>query len=82
VNGVGEIVRVNEVGYDAGGRVVVRHQPYLAGAPTPDNGATTFDFHLNGSSYLDPLGRIYETTFSDGTSRRTLYQGSLTTTYD
>lgn len=82
VDGAGQMVRVNQVGYDAGGRVAVRYQPYLASAPDPDNGATVFDFHLNGSNYLDPLGRIHETTFSDGTSRRTMYEGSVTTTFD
>lgn len=82
VNGVGQTVRVNQVDYDAGGRVAVRHQPYLASAPAPNNGATLFDFHLNGSNHLDPLGRIHQTTFSDGTSRRTVYQGSMTTTFD
>jgi RHS repeat-associated protein len=82
VGGIGRIVRTNQVDYDPGGRIVVRYQPYLASAPAPNNGATMFDFHLNGSNYIDPLGRIYETTFSDGTSRRTLYAGSLSTTYD
>jgi hypothetical protein len=54
-------VRSNHAVYDAGGRMQTLFHPYLASAGAPNNGATTHDYHLNGSSYLDPLGRVYRT---------------------
>ena len=78
----GETVRTQQVDYDGGGRVVKRYDPYLASAPAPDNGSTQIDYHLNGSSYVDPLGRPYLVLSSDGTSQRTEYHGKQPIGYD
>jgi RHS repeat-associated protein len=92
VNGASQpqTIVTDHVEYDAGSRVAKRYTPYLASAGTPDNGATVFDYHLNGfdgdgngvPDYVDPLGRIYTVTHPDGTSRRTHYEGHFATTYD
>jgi RHS repeat-associated protein len=82
VDGTPTTVRSNHVVYDPGGRVRTLHHPHLASAAAPNNGATTYDYHLNGSAYLDPLGRVYRTINADQTVRRTEYAAALTTTYD
>jgi RHS repeat-associated protein len=82
VNGATEVVRRDEVRFDAGGRVVEKFYPYRVGAGAPDNGSTRFDYHLNGSSYLDPLGRVHRTIHSDGGETRTEFAGPSSTTYD
>jgi RHS repeat-associated protein len=80
VDGAPMLVRSNEVEYDPAGRVARLRQPYPTGA-TPD-GATSFDYRLNGGTARDPLGRIHIITAPDGTTRRTTYAGSTTSTWD
>ena len=82
VVGAPTTVRSNSVAYDPGGRVTTLYHPYLASSATPDNGATSYDYHLNGSPYLDPLGRVYRTINADGTERRTEYLAVLTRSFD
>jgi len=82
VEGAPTTVRSNHVVYDAGGRVVTLYHPYLVSAGAPNNGATTYDYHLNGSPFLDPLGRVFRTSNPDSTSRRTEYAAVLTRAYD
>lgn len=81
VDGAPTTVRSNHVVYDAGGRVRLRYDPYVV-ASGPNNGATAYDYHLNGSPYVDPFGRLFRTTHPDGTSRRTEYAGATTTSFD
>ncbi|MEO8601475.1 MAG: toxin TcdB middle/N-terminal domain-containing protein [bacterium] len=80
VNGATTTVRNNETDYDAAGRVARVAHPYVAGGPS--NGATTFDYRLNGGAANDPLGRVHVTTASDGTRRTTTYSGASNTTED
>jgi RHS repeat-associated protein len=82
VDGAPVTVRANHAVYDAGGRLRTLHHPYLASAGAPNNGATTYDYHLNGSSFVDPLGRVYRTVNPDATSRRTEYTAATTATTD
>jgi RHS repeat-associated protein len=82
VDGFPTTVRSNHVVYDAGGRTRTLYHPYLAGAGTPNNGATGYDYHLNGSPYLDPLGRVHRTINADQTERRTEYIASVTRSFD
>jgi RHS repeat-associated protein len=82
VDGQGRTVRSDDVDFDAGGRITARYDPYIPALGTRNNGQTHFDYHLNGVSYIDPLGRLHETTYSDGTTTRTEYDGSLVTSYD
>jgi len=82
VDGAPTTVRSNHVVYDPAGRVKTLHHPYLVSAGSPNDGATTYDYHLNGSAFQDPLGRVFRTTNADGTSRRTEYVGILTRSYD
>ncbi|MGH7785577.1 MAG: toxin TcdB middle/N-terminal domain-containing protein [Candidatus Binatia bacterium] len=82
VDGAPVTVRSNQAVYDAGGRIVTLYHPDLASAAAPTNGAVSYDYHLNGSVYVDPLGRVYRATNSDGTSRRSEYFGATTRTVD
>jgi RHS repeat-associated protein len=82
VDGFPTIVRSNHVVYDPGGRARTLYHPYLANAGAANNGATTYDYHLNGSPYLDPLGRVYRTINADQTERRTEYLASITRSFD
>ena len=82
VDGAPTTVRSNHVVYDPAGRVRTLYHPYLAAAGAPNNGATTYDYHLNGSAFIDPLGRVYRTINADQTTRRTSYAAALTTVYD
>ncbi len=82
VDGEPTVVRSNHVEYDAGGRPHVLHHPYPAAAGTPNNGATRTDYHFEGGTLIDPLGRPHQVTNSDGTTRRTRYRGSLTQSWD
>ncbi len=75
-------VRRNQVDFDAAGRVHKRYYPYPASQPSPTNGATVFDYHLNGSSFVDPLGRVFETQHADGTATRVEYYGERVSSYD
>ncbi len=82
VQGNPSLVRRGQVDYDAGGRVRERYYPYPAADVVPSKGSTRFDYHLNGSTYADPLGRVYEINHSDGTSTREEYFGELVRSYD
>jgi RHS repeat-associated protein len=82
VDGWPKTVRSNQVDYDAAGRVGRVHDPYLASAGTPNNGVTTYDYHLNGWSVVDPLGRLHALVASDGTQRRTNYDGARISSWD
>jgi RHS repeat-associated protein len=82
VDGLPTTVRSNQVDYDPAGRVGRVYDPYLASAPAPDNGSTSYDYHLNGDSRIDPLGRIHQLTASDGSRRRTNYDGARLTSWD
>ena len=68
-----------QVEFDAAGRVAARYLPYPGPAGAPSNGAVTFDYHLNGSGFLDPLGRVYRTTSaaSPPTTVTTRYRGTV-----
>jgi YD repeat-containing protein len=82
VDGFPATVRSNHVIYDAGGRVRTLYHPYLASAGAPNNGATSYDYHLNGSSFVDPLSRIHRTVNADQTARRTEYVGAVSRSFD
>ncbi len=82
VDGAPTTVRSNQVVYDAAGRVRTLFLPYLASAATPNNGAVTQDYGLDGGPALDPLGRIHRTVNSDGSERRTRYAGARTLSWD
>ncbi len=75
VNGVLTTVRRDHVELDAGGRVREKYYPYLVIAGPPSNGSTIFDYHLNGTPQIDPLGRLHRTTHSDGSSTVNEYRG-------
>ena len=75
-------VRRNQVEFDAAGRVHKRYYAYPASDGVPSNGATTFDYHLNGGASNDPLGRVYETFHPDGTSTRVEYRGERIVSFD
>ena len=81
VNGVLQTVRRDEVEFDAGGRVARRLYPYVLGSAS-GSGSTSFDYHLNGSEFIDPLGRLHRTTHSDGTVTRVEYAGPKSLSYD
>ena len=59
-----------------------RYDPYLDSETSPNNGATTFDYHLNGAPDIDPLDRIDRVIKPDGTSVETLDDRADTTTID
>jgi len=80
VDGASVAVRSDEVDYDAAGRVTRRALPYIAGATA--NGATSFEYRLNGGAANDPLNRIHIATASDGTRRTATYAGATTTAFD
>jgi len=80
--GVGSDVRTNKTEYDAGGRVAKVYSPHLASATPPVNDAMRFDYLLNGSGVIDPLGRVHRTTYSDGTYTEAEYRGAVTRAYD
>ncbi|MFN8643363.1 MAG: toxin TcdB middle/N-terminal domain-containing protein [Candidatus Binatia bacterium] len=82
VDGLPTTVRSGRVDYDPAGRVARVYDPYLASAAAPDNGSTAYDYHLNGGELIDPLGRIHALTASDGSQRRTHYDGARTTSWD
>lgn len=82
VDGLPASVRSNQVDYDPAGRVGRVHDPYLASAGSPDNGSTAYDYHLNGDARVDPLGRIHALTASDGSRRRTHYDGVRISSWD
>jgi YD repeat-containing protein len=82
VDGLPTTVRSNQVDYDPAGRVARLYDPYLTTAGAPDNGSTLYDYHLNGDGRIDPLGRIHQLTASDGTQRRTHYDGARMTSWD
>jgi RHS repeat-associated protein len=82
VNGQGQWIRSGQVEYDAGGRIKRQYDPYPASLAVPNNGVTAFDYHLNGSGVIDPLGRLYQVTQVDGTTRKTLYDRFTVTTVD
>ncbi len=75
VSGAETTVRRDHVEFDAAGRVREKFYPYPANAGAPTNGATVFDYHLNGSAQNDPLGRLHRTSHPDGTSTETDYHG-------
>ncbi len=81
VAGVVRTVRRDRTEYDAGGRVRERYYPYLA-SNAPNNGSTVFDYHLNGSSHIDPLGRVYRTQHSDGGATISEHHGSRIASWD
>jgi RHS repeat-associated protein len=76
VNGAGETVVADKVEYDQGGRLAKRYEAHLASAGPSEARATIFDYHLNGGSAVDPLGRLYEIRPPNGTSRRHFYRGN------
>ncbi|HSP96255.1 MAG TPA: toxin TcdB middle/N-terminal domain-containing protein [Candidatus Dormibacteraeota bacterium] len=82
VDGLPTSVRSNQVDYDPAGRVGRVYDPYLADAGTPDNGSTSYDYHLNGGPRVDPLGRIHALTASDGSQRRTNYDAVRISSWD
>ncbi|MDX2170025.1 MAG: toxin TcdB middle/N-terminal domain-containing protein [Deltaproteobacteria bacterium] len=80
VDGAPTMVRGNEVEYDAAGRVALIRQPHVAGSAA--DGVTSFDYRLNGGTARDPLGRIHLTTAPDHTTRRSIYAGPTTSSWD
>ena len=68
--------------YDKGGRIATQYAPYLASAGDPDQGMTKYEYDLNGSGYIDPLGRPHKITKVDGTSVTMEYHRGSTTYYD
>ncbi len=76
------VVRRDQVEFDAAGRVRQRFYPYPRVDGAPSNGSTTFDYHLNGTQWSDPLGRVFQTVHSDGTSTRIEYYGERLVSYD
>lgn len=74
--------------YDAGGRVAARYDSYLGFFGLRNNGATVTTYALNGSQYIDPLGRPHTVTRPDngisgaGRTVRSEYGRDSTTTYD
>jgi YD repeat-containing protein len=81
VDGAPTTVRSNHVVYDPAGRVRTLYH-YLAGAGAPEQRRDHGRPHLNGSAFIDPLGRVYRTINADQTTRRTIYAAALTTVYD
>ena len=88
VNGQDQTAVADRVEYDAGGRVAKRYDAYPIAptadpaASTPNNGFSTYAYLLNGSTVLDPLGRVHTLTKTDGTAVTTLYNGFVTTTFN
>lgn len=82
VGGSVRTVRRDRVEYDAGGRVREKFYPYRADAPAPTNGATTFDYHLNGSTRIDPLARVHRTLHPDGGETIAEYRGDRAVAWD
>lgn len=81
VNGSPVSVRRDRVEFDAAGRLRRKFYPYPASG-SPVNGSTTFDYRLTGLAVADPLGRLHETTHSDGTKTRLEYRGERVLAFD
>ncbi|MBY0279459.1 FG-GAP-like repeat-containing protein, partial [Candidatus Binatia bacterium] len=75
-------VVLDDVDYDAAGRVVRRYDPYATNAGIRNNGSTSYDYHWNGGPAFDPLGRVYKATQPNGKFTRTLYYAELQEQYD
>lgn len=74
--------------YDAGGRIAKQYDPYPGPFETRNTGVTLFNYRLNGSTFVDPIGRPYRVTIPDngtsGTGRmvQTTYDRDTTTRVD
>src|SRR5262249_56482835 len=74
--------------FTAAGRIAKRYAPYrdLSSDPSnpsaPSNGVSIYDYLLNASSFVDPLGRTHQVTQPDGTTLTTTYDGFTTTVFD
>jgi RHS repeat-associated protein len=82
VAGTATTVRSGRTEYDGGGRVAKAYNPYLASGSPAASDFTTFDYHLNGSAYIDPFGRVWRTTYSDLSATEQRYAGTETTAVD
>jgi RHS repeat-associated protein len=82
VNGSVVTVRRDRSEYDAGGRLREKFYPYPATATAPSNGSTSFDYRLNGSAAVDPLGRVNRISHADGSFTSSLYQGERVVSHD
>ena len=84
VDGQSQTIIVGDTEYDAGGRVVEQYDPYPApqGEGARNNGVNIFDYHLNGSAYIDPLNRPHTVTKTDGEVVETLYDRGKMTSFD
>lgn len=71
----------DDVEYNRDGRVLRRFYPYPQSSPRV-NGAVELDYHLNGSTHVDPLGRVHKKSFPDGKRVLMEYHGVDTITYD
>ncbi len=81
VDGSVAVVRREHSEFDAGGRLREKRYPYRANQ-APSNGSTTFDYRLNGSNWIDPLGRLSQTNHSDGSIVRNEYLGDRVVAID
>ncbi|MBK7951191.1 MAG: RHS repeat protein [Deltaproteobacteria bacterium] len=78
------LVVSNQVRFDAIGRISHQYPPYeLAGAAvtqSPPGLPTTTSYLLNGTTFIDPLGRVGVVDPPDATRQAIRYEGKRTTT--
>lgn len=82
VDGTGTTVRSGRTEYDGGGRMAKVYASYLATGSPGTGDFSTYDYHLNGSGYVDPLGRVWRTTYSDASFTEQRYAGIELTAID